>query len=281
MRWPLAGISLGLVGLCVSIGCGGEMARKRLSQAASAVDVGRGAGDLGGDAVTFLDGLADVSAVDSPWGICGAVPSQGCCDGETLWWCKDGALKSESCVGKPKCGWNSSGFYDCNTSGSPDPSGTVPFYCTDLFGDGGPPRTDLGFDAAGGPCGSITFMGCCDGDRLRFCEDSVLKTISCSFNPSCGWHPPGGFYDCGTIGGGDPTGAFPRVCPGSTPADGALVHDGPDDAEGADGGDGGSEQNGCSCDLGAADWTDLSLFWSLGLLAAVLVIRRRPRRPCA
>jgi hypothetical protein len=285
MRWWLAGLSLALVGLYLAVGCEGEVAVKRLSQAAGAVDLGQGAGDLEIDAVTLLDGTGSDGAVDSYTTSCGAVPAQGCCDGETLWWCKDGALKSESCAGKPKCGWNSSGFYDCNTSGSPDPTGTVPFYCTELFGDGGPPPTDLGSDATGGPCGSITFVGCCDGDRLRFCDHGVLKTIRCSLNPSCGWYPMGGFYDCGSSGGVDPTGTYPKVCPGSSPVDGSLSLDGPDgDAQGADGGDGGTEQSGCSCDLEDANRTDLSLSWCLGLLATAMiaiVIRRRPRRPCA
>jgi hypothetical protein len=65
---------------------------------------------------------------------------------------------------------------------------------------------------SGGACGSITYEGCCDGDLLKYCDDGQLQEMNCGGNPSCGWNSQAGFYDCGTGGGGDPSGTFPKAC---------------------------------------------------------------------
>ncbi len=67
----------------------------------------------------------------------------------------------------------------------------------------------------GGPvgCGGVTYEGCCDGDQLQYCEGGQLKQSQCDAG-SCGWDAGKGFYNCGTNGGGDPSGQHPKDCGG-------------------------------------------------------------------
>ena len=60
----------------------------------------------------------------------------------------------------------------------------------------------------------IGYIGCCDDlGRSVWCDGGVLYCIDCAeLNPSCGWDEWGGWYDCGTAGGEDPTGEFPKGC---------------------------------------------------------------------
>ena len=73
---------------------------------------------------------------------CGQITLAGCCDGETLWYCSNGALNHYSCQGKPKCGWQSViKWYYCGTGGASDPSGKLPKSCgTVPATDSGPPE---------------------------------------------------------------------------------------------------------------------------------------------
>ena len=73
------------------------------------------------------------------------VPGQtwaGCCEGQTLGFCKGGYIHVASCV-NPKCGWSASlQHYACGTSGGSDPGGKHPMSCdTDA---GAPPAPELG-----------------------------------------------------------------------------------------------------------------------------------------
>jgi len=225
---------------------------------------------------------------------CGNVTAEGCCDGETVWYCDQGTLTYINCaLGNPKCGWDSSNtWYDCGTSGGADPSGTNPKSCGGFFGDAGPPPTDGQTAPDGpvvGPCGSITYEGCCDGQTLKYCDNGALKTLDCTGSPSCGWQSGGNFYDCGTDGKADPSGTYPLACGGTstdgstkadmftadtTPvADQSVVADqGTDGVAKQDGG--GDDGGGCSCRVGSetsdAPLSGLLLFVALGLL-----VRRR------
>jgi hypothetical protein len=60
-------------------------------------------------------------------------------------------------------------------------------------------------------CGSIPYEGCCSGSTLRYCESGELRTMDCSDSPSCGWDTSIG-YNCGTTGGSDPSGIYPKTC---------------------------------------------------------------------
>ncbi len=66
------------------------------------------------------------------------------------------------------------------------------------------------------PCAGIPFEGCCVENSVRFCDETqVLQTIECVAGP-CGWSGPDSYYDCGTEGLADPSGAHPYTCPGAT-----------------------------------------------------------------
>lgn len=257
-----AGRLVVVVGLLA--GCRGGPSVEQLRQAA-------GGGDANPEASTQDAQAARDSA---PLPGCGLVPAEGCCNRQRLWWCEDGVLKTLDCTSKPKCGWSTSGFYDCNTSGAPDPSGELSLNCAGLFPDGGIP--DAGADSGPDPCGGIGLEGCCDGSMLKYCEEGELREVSCALNPSCGWFAMGQYYDCGTDGIEDPTGTYPRTCPNSTPTDGEpdlfpWPDLGPLDI-GAEGGDGGGSD--CDCTVGARPRAGKA--WLL--LLSVLAVAARRRR---
>jgi hypothetical protein len=138
----------------------------------TAQDAGPADAAMPGDASTgdfIADGEAEGgaagsdSAVAQPdaGGSCGALTYTGCCEGAVLAYCSAGAMLTLSCASSETCGWNAArGFYDCETAGGADPSGTNPRSCSELFGDagvmlpdasqGGDTGTpDLGGDASG------------------------------------------------------------------------------------------------------------------------------------
>jgi MYXO-CTERM domain-containing protein len=248
-------------------GCADEHVGERTHRLAQSGDAsGDGAND-----VHQLEGGADQNADLTS---CGKVPEQGCCNGQVLYFCKGGTLKSIDCSSKPKCGWSNSGFHDCNTSGAPDPTGTFALYCWGLLPDGG---VFDGSADAGGECGEIGIEGCCDGTTLRYCQEGQLKSVSCGLNPTCGWFAMGQYYDCGTQGASDPTGTYPRVCPNSKAGDGIpdlfpWSEAGSDLS--VDGGGGGGSGDGCGCALATPARPSAPGLLLLTLIA-LLAIRRR------
>lgn len=102
----------------------------------------------------------------------------------------------------------------------------------------------LGQECSGGAkleateCGAVRFEGCCDGERLLFCEGGMLCARDCAGLPHCGWEPTLGYYDCGTPGQDDPAGLYDPDCPTG----------GPDICGGLDG-------RGC-CDGAVVRWCD-------------------------
>jgi len=64
----------------------------------------------------------------------------------------------------------------------------------------------------GDNCGGIAYQGCCEGQTLKYCENNVLKTASCTSKPSCGWDSTNQYYNCGTAGAADPSGKYPKSC---------------------------------------------------------------------
>lgn len=88
----------------------------------------------------------DAQASDSAG--CGPLGLAGCCEGEVVYFCSGSQVMSLDCSGQPSCGWNaSSGYYDCNTSGTPDPAGVHPMSCVAVLGDSGVPLDSGGGDA--------------------------------------------------------------------------------------------------------------------------------------
>ncbi len=64
-------------------------------------------------------------------------------------------------------------------------------------------------------CGTIDYVGCCDSQVLTWCEEGKLYMLPCGDNPQCGWNSKSGYYDCGTAGGSEPGGQYPRTCGGT------------------------------------------------------------------
>ena len=59
-------------------------------------------------------------------------------------------------------------------------------------------------------CGQVVYTGCCDGNKVTWCENGVLKTQDCTGSPSCGWNEAAGIYDCNTAGASDAL--LPKAC---------------------------------------------------------------------
>ena len=224
--------------------------------------------------------------------VCGNVPAEGCCEEGILKYCSKSSLKYIDCDSNPQCGWDSAkSLYNCGTAGSADPAGAFPLSCAVVKDAGGP---EGGYpDQWVDPCGDIPYQGCCEGETVKFCQSGQLKTLDCSQNPSCGWSASLGGYECGTSGGTDPTGKFPRACPGFAPDGGPdsggadtgvpdsrpLLDSRPatDGADGGTSGDGGDDGGGggCGCSL-AGKPRPLPALPLLGLLLlGAALIRRR------
>jgi len=158
---------------------------------------------------------------------CGTCPADCACDeGEA---CFKGACCSPACDDKA-CGDDGCGG-SCGECGA----GTI---CT-------PEGTCVEGMACLGPnepsdpdCGDISEAGCCDEyGRVVYCLEGALYCIDCAgLNPECGWSPDNNWYDCGTDGSGDPSGANPLSCvscdppcePGFKCVEGACVECIPD-----------------------------------------------------
>jgi len=92
---------------------------------------------------------------DAPPGVpCGNIPSQGCCDGETVKYCSTSknTLSTKDCTASPSCGWDSAkSYYTCGTSGSADPAGTYPMPCSAYESDASTPTGDGPVTQSDGP----------------------------------------------------------------------------------------------------------------------------------
>jgi len=71
-------------------------------------------------------------------------------------------------------------------------------------------------DCGGEGCGNIGYVGCCEGQVLKWCEGGQLEVMDCGGNPSCGWNAEAAYYDCSTNGGSDPSGTNKKDCGGTT-----------------------------------------------------------------
>ena len=68
------------------------------------------------------------------------IGQEGCCDGETVTWCEDGASQAITC--QNGCGWDApNGFYDCGEEGA-EPTGTFPIDCAAQTPDPAPEASE-------------------------------------------------------------------------------------------------------------------------------------------
>lgn len=166
-------------------------------------------------AYLFAGTWAEAQSVTRPKSAsCQGISEIGCCQGNQLHFCKQGNLMTLDCATRPHCGWRergqgttSRGFYDCDTSGAFDPSGT---YSRDCPSETVLPR--ISAKKSDPPCEFVNYEGCCAGDLLFYCVDGTFHQLDCALNRSCGWRPTGQIYNCGTEGSADPAGKHPKSC---------------------------------------------------------------------
>jgi len=128
---------------------------------------------------------------------CMGITYDGCCDGDVATWCDEGELLTEDCAGLPgSCGWDAESGYFCESDGGEDPGG-LPKAC--------PGDED--------PCTGLSEEGCCDGQKILWCEGGQLQELKCGPGGGCGWNPAIDEYDCGMGGAEEPTGQHPKACP--------------------------------------------------------------------
>ena len=88
------------------------------------------------------------------------------------------------------------------------------FECVESTG----PGECLGPNEPSAPdCGDVNDIGCCDDlGRVLYCQEGALYCIDCPAveAPVCGWVPDNNWYDCGSAGEEDPSGANPLACAG-------------------------------------------------------------------
>lgn len=136
---------------------------------------------------------------DGCGGSCGECPAGAKCD--------NGVCKKATCA--DSCGGSSP--YDCWCDGQcqefgdccPDFCLVCPEICKPEEG-----------------CGTVDEIGCCSGTVLEFCQNDEIVSYDCVDDPACGWNAGAGYYDCGTDGQEDPTGAHLLNCPCTPDCDG-------------------------------------------------------------
>jgi len=167
---------------------------------------------------------------------CAGPPGQtGCCVGSTLTWCENGKAIAIEC-GVNQCGWytTGSGGYDCYAY-EDGPNRNCPTASDEICVPTCSGRCGVS-DGCGGTCGcpsnrtcqnticiegsqptaceKLMHVGCCDGDTVRYCQDTngdfVGEEQADACSNGCGWNPAG-WYACGYTGA-DPSGDWPRAC---------------------------------------------------------------------
>jgi len=129
---------------------------------------------------------AECSGGSTPTGeVCGKIGIEGCCEGETLYFCEGGEKCLLPCEKIPLCGWNpAKAFYDCETTGGEDPE--LLFF----------KECPLPLPAV---CNGVDYRGCCAGDKAYWCDGQSLNSLDCSKNPElnhCGLNADKGVADC-------------------------------------------------------------------------------------
>ncbi len=175
----------------------------------SCIDRQCGDDGCGGSCGTCPTGLAcENNHCVGVGGGCGPYNSQPQCVGDTVVWCENGQIVMFDCTlqgPNHACGWVPDLYvYQCyqkpctpacsSKKCGPDGCGGNCGYC---------PSTqfcnDIGQCVNGiGPCGDINYIGVCDGNVVKWCQNSVLQVFDCdNLGPTfqCGWYE-GGYYWC-------------------------------------------------------------------------------------
>ncbi len=101
--------------------------------------------------------------------------------------------------------------------------------CAALAGRG-PARACTDGDVVAEGCHpDLQEVGCCASQALYWCEDGQTCRRGCLMDLYCGWNLAEQRYTCGTAGGEDGTGTYPRDCPDDEDGDGSSFPDDCDD----------------------------------------------------
>jgi hypothetical protein len=107
---------------------------------------------------SFLDVTAPM-----PSDPCQGETFEGRCDGDTVIWCENDKVHTQSCTSGKVCGYSATHqYYAC-------------------------------IDAPADPCQGETFEGRCDGNTVIWCENQEVKTLECN---ACGFDANKGYYNC-------------------------------------------------------------------------------------
>ena len=142
-------------------------------------------------------------------GDCGGYAEDPVCQGHSVVWCEEGQVFFQDCQALGpffKCGWVGDLFvYGCyeeecipdceNKQCGDDGCGYVCGYCpvTMMCNDKAQCVYGQGF------CGEIDYVGKCDGNLVKWCQNGVLQEFDCgNLGPTwqCGWYEDGGYYWC-------------------------------------------------------------------------------------
>ncbi len=157
---------------------------------------------------------------DGCGGSCGTCPGGKPCNNGQCAGCAEVCAGNEECVDgkcKPICEADCEG-HECGPDGCGGSCGSCSG--TNACNNVGQCVPKLDFDCLGVETPSATgcdyaksFEGCCDDfGRLIWCDSGKTFCLDCSGNPKCGWNAENSYYDCGTSGGMDPNGTFPKSC---------------------------------------------------------------------
>ncbi len=122
---------------------------------------------------------------------CEDVPEVGCCVGDMLHTCADGALVEQDCGAEPHCGWNPVfARYLCHSNDESDPQGLLPRTCGVDPSGGGMECAAWVQCAAGCPEGDLWCGQACRDKTVATARPLVDAVTSCNAASSCAWSEP-------------------------------------------------------------------------------------------
>ena len=136
---------------------------------------------------------------DGCTGSCGTCPTGKVCHAYDYY----GITKQECCT--PNCSGKVCGDDGCGGSCGSCGTGTACDSSTGKCATIPPPPT----------CQNTKWQGACNGEVLQYCTGTQIVTQNCGSSLHCGWNAGLGAYSCGTAGGADPSGQFPKEAAGT------------------------------------------------------------------
>ena len=140
-------------------------------------------------------------------GACGSLTFEGQCnDTKTIVsWCEGGVMESQDCTvfgSNYQCAWMDAdtGYWcldkcnctdkECGDNGCGESCGSCPTgqNCN---------NSGICVGSEGEPCGSITWIGVCEGNTLKYCSGGTINESNCGeVGKVCGWSADFNWYSC-------------------------------------------------------------------------------------